>query len=194
MGTTTNHNNRDPISANVISVCVCVPNTIQIGIQRKQVALVSNVIRIAVTSLPSARRVQTAAEANVQGTEAATMIPIERSPRSNLDNKIARQGTNTMLIADQSQAGQGLRIDCHATRVSTVNAIMNMTNVTITCRKRLQLANASSNVGASIPIESTATNDIKNHCFLRKSIVIQGSPLIRSTSIPPIEYLEVRLE
>src|SRR5690606_20701450 len=100
MGATTSTPSDVIISLMLSSARVPVSSASQAGVVMKHVELVSSVTRIATASLPPARRVQTAAEAKVQGATAITISPIASSETSSGEAAQAITGSSSILTAE----------------------------------------------------------------------------------------------
>jgi hypothetical protein len=124
---------------------------------------VSAVTNMETVSSPPARRVHTAADANVQGTAAVTNNPVFMSPVSNCANNHATNGNNTTLTIEPQKAGHGLRIESPTDCVSSGNAIMNNTRATMQLRSVFASAKGSNCVGKQKPKTKTVNNAARNH-------------------------------
>jgi hypothetical protein len=135
---------------------------IQKGATTKQAIFVIIVTSRAIESFPPARRVQTAAEANVLGIAAAINSPMLKSAGdSHRDAGQAANGSTTALIAIASSTAPGRRMARHMALASSVTDIKNSTAATMAfCGMcRLTLANGP---GSKNPISSSAARPTRN--------------------------------
>jgi len=123
--------------------------------------------KIATASFPPARRVHTAAEANVEGTLAAIINPMPRSARSNCDTGHATSGTAKTLSATARITAFGWRSAFHMLLASSGKAIKNSTTATINCRG-ICIVSGSSDAGNPKPMTSIKANEIKNQRLRKK--------------------------
>ena len=121
----------------VIVISLPVVQSSQNGVIRKQSELVTMVTINATESLPPALRVQTAADASVQGIAAIKLIPIAKSPDANSEAAQAISGKMPALISVASIAANGRRMAPCKSPNANGNAIRKSTVTTMPFRNKL---------------------------------------------------------
>ncbi len=106
----------------------------QVGVARKQPRLVISVTLSAIASFPPARRVQTAAEAIVQGTAAATKKPLRSWPLSKGLMAQANSGNRSKLTPTPSMVGRGRLSTARIESLRSVKPMASSTLATSTLR------------------------------------------------------------
>ena len=142
----------------------------QAGVTTKQARFVMTVTMILTASLPPANRVQTVAEAIVQGTAAAMTSPMAKSPLSRVLAGQAINGTTTALMITASRAGPGRRTAFHMA-LPGIGSAMRRSTPAMTQFLGIANARAEQLSGNAIPAVSTNPRRMRNQCRFQKLLI-----------------------